>query len=81
MTAAPFPTSSPSREGIDPAAIIDLLDAVDADPGIEPHGLIIQRHGRRVLEAYWRPHRAGQARLVYSLSKSFTGAAVGPGRG
>jgi CubicO group peptidase (beta-lactamase class C family) len=76
MTAAPFPTSSPSREGIDPAAILELLDAVDANPRIEPHGLIIQRHGRRVLEAYWQPHRPGQARLVYSLSKSFTGAAL-----
>ena len=76
MTAAPLPTSTPSREGIDPTALLELLDAVEADPRIEPHGLIIQRHGRRVLEAYWRPHRPGQARLVYSLSKSFTGAAL-----
>ncbi|MFZ4519598.1 MAG: serine hydrolase domain-containing protein [Microthrixaceae bacterium] len=72
-----FPTSTPSREGIDPAALLALLDAVDAHPGIEPHGLIVQRHGRRVLEGYWAPHRAGQARLVYSLSKTFTGTALG----
>lgn len=72
-----FPTSTPSQEGIDPAIVLDLLDAIDAHPDMEPHGLIVQRRGRRVLEAHWRPHRAGQPRLVYSLSKSFTGAALG----
>lgn len=71
-----FPVSTPSAEGIDPAGLAAFVDAVEADPGIEPHGLIIQRHGRRVLEAYWSPHRRGEVRLVYSLSKSFTGAAL-----
>ncbi len=71
-----FPTSTPSEQGVDPAALLGFVETLDADPRFEPHGLIVQRHGRRVLEAYWRPHRAGQARLVYSLSKSFTGAAL-----
>ena len=30
-----------------------------------------------MLEGYWRPHTAEQIRLVYSLSKSFTGTALG----
>jgi len=72
-----FPTSTPSTQGIDPAGLHAFLDALDTDPVIEPHGLIIQRHGRRVLEGYWRPHTAEQIRLVYSLSKSFTGTALG----
>jgi len=72
-----FPTATPSSQGIDPVALADFVDAVDTDPRIEAHGLIVQRRGRRVLEAYWSPHRAGEARLVYSLSKSFTGAALG----
>lgn len=76
-SAGAFPTSTPSSEGVDPDRLIAFLDAVEADPIIEPHGLIIQRHGRRVVEAYWAPHRAEQIRLVYSLSKSFTGAALG----
>jgi CubicO group peptidase (beta-lactamase class C family) len=53
-----------------------FVDALEADPRIEPHGLIVQRHGRRIVEAYWAPHRAGQLRLVYSLSKTFTGTAL-----
>lgn len=71
------PIGSPSEHGIDPHALAAFIDAVEDDPRIEPHGLIVQRHGCRVLETYWRPHRAGQLRLVYSLSKSFTGVALG----
>ncbi len=76
--------STASEQGVDPAGVADFLDAIEDDAGIEPHGLIIQRHGRRVAEGYWRPHRAGRSRLLYSLSKTFTGTAlalqVGEGR-
>ncbi len=54
-----------------------FLDAIESEPRVEPHGLIIQRHGHRVVEAYWAPHHADLSRLVYSLSKSFTGTALG----
>ena len=72
-----IPVSTPSAQGIDGHALVRFIDAIEADPVVEPHGLIIQRHGRRVLEAYWAPHRAEQIRLCYSLSKSFTGVALG----
>lgn len=79
-----FPTASPSSLGVDPAGIHAVLDALEAHPAIEPHGLIIQRGGRRVAEGYWAPHAPEHVRLVYSLSKTFTGAAlalqVGEGR-
>ena len=72
-----FPTSTPSAEGVDAAGIAALIDALEAHPQIEPHGLIVQRHGRRVAEGYWSPHTPERNRLVYSLSKSFTGTALG----
>ena len=76
--------STPTEQGIDPAGIAAFLDAIESDAAIEPHGLIIQRHGRRVAEGYWRPHHAGRSRLLYSLSKTFTGTAlalqIGEGR-
>lgn len=72
-----FPTATPSELGIDPAGLVGFVDAIESDPGIEPHGLIIQRHGRRAVETYWSPHGPDRLRLVYSLSKSFTGAALG----
>ncbi len=72
-----FPTASPSSQGVRPAGLLALVDAFDAHPTVRPHGLIVQRHGRRVLDASWAPHTPDRARLVYSLSKSFLGVAVG----
>lgn len=69
--------STPSEHGVDGAGISEFLGAIERDPRIEPHGLIIERHGHRITEGYWAPHDRGRARLVYSLSKSFTGAALG----
>jgi CubicO group peptidase (beta-lactamase class C family) len=69
--------SSPSAQGVDAAGISDFLDVIESDPRIEPHGLIVQRHGRRIVEGYWAPHTGDRSRLVYSLSKSFTGTALG----
>jgi CubicO group peptidase (beta-lactamase class C family) len=69
--------SSPSAQHVDARGISSFLDAIESDPRIEPHGLIVQRHGHRIAEGYWAPHTAGSSRLVYSLSKSFTGTALG----
>jgi CubicO group peptidase (beta-lactamase class C family) len=69
--------SSPAEQGVDARGVTAFLDGVEGHPAIEPHGLIIQRHGRRIVEGYWAPHAGGRARLVYSLSKSFTGTALG----
>lgn len=77
MPAVSVPTSTPSAQGVPPDRLGAFLDALEADPQIEPHGLIIQRHGHRILEAHWAPHRPGQIRHVYSLSKTFTGTALG----
>jgi CubicO group peptidase (beta-lactamase class C family) len=69
--------TSPSEQGVDPRGIAAFVDALEADPAIEPHGLVIQRHGRRIAEGHWAPHTGRQRRLVYSLSKTFTGTALG----
>ncbi len=67
-----------------PEAWSTFLDALEGDPQIEPHALIVHRHGRRIVDAAWAPHRTDRIRLVYSLSKTFTGTAlalqVGEGR-
>ncbi len=69
--------SSPSAQRVDAGGISAFLDAIDSHPRIEPHGLIVHRHGKRIAEGYWAPHIGDRSRLVYSLSKSFTGAALG----
>ena len=69
--------ASPSEQGVSPEGISAFLDALEGDRRIEPHGLIIQRHGCRIVEGYWAPHTGDRGRLVYSLSKTFTGTALG----
>jgi CubicO group peptidase (beta-lactamase class C family) len=71
-----IPISRPSEQGVAPEAITAFVDALEADAKIEPHGLIIHRHGHRIAEGYWAPHSAARSRLVYSLSKTFTGTAL-----
>jgi CubicO group peptidase (beta-lactamase class C family) len=77
MTVDALPTSTPSAEGVAPSGIERFLDALDAAPGVEPHSLVILRHGRVVASGWWSPYTAERPHLVYSLSKSFTSTAAG----
>jgi CubicO group peptidase (beta-lactamase class C family) len=71
-----LPRSTPADQGVDPAAILSFLDAVEARPDIEMHSLMMVRHGRVVAEGWWAPYSAGRPHLLYSLSKSFTSTAA-----
>ena len=71
-----LPRDTPAGQGVDPAAILGFLDAVDADPAVELHGLMVLRHGHVVAEGWWAPHTAERTRLLYSISKSFTSTAL-----
>lgn len=57
--------------------MLAFVQAVDADPDIELHGLMVLRHGHVVAEGWWAPHTPERTRLLYSLSKSFTSTALG----
>ncbi|MBI0384676.1 beta-lactamase family protein, partial [Streptomyces albiflaviniger] len=54
-----------------------FLDAVEGAPDIEPHSLMILRHGRLIASGWWAPYTAERPHLLYSLSKSFTSTAAG----
>ena len=71
-----LPRSTPAEQQADPAAILRFLDALDAHPGIEMHGLMVLRHGQVIAEGWWEPYSAERPQLLYSLSKSFTSAAA-----
>ncbi|MCW7940763.1 beta-lactamase [Streptomyces hygroscopicus] len=77
MSARPLPVSTPSEQGVDARGIQAFLDAVEAAPDIEPHSLMILRHGRLVASGWWAPYTADRPHLLYSLSKSFTSTAAG----
>jgi CubicO group peptidase (beta-lactamase class C family) len=71
-----LPRSMPADQGVDPAAILSFLDALEQRPDIEMHSLMVVRYGRVVAEGWWAPYTAGRPQLLYSLSKSFTATAA-----
>jgi CubicO group peptidase (beta-lactamase class C family) len=73
---SPFPRSTPEQQGISSAAIRDFLAAIHSS-GQEFHSIMIIRHGCVVAEGWWYPWSPGYHQQLYSLSKSFTGTAIG----
>lgn len=72
-----LPVSDPSAQGVDASAVLRLIDALEAHPQIEPHSLMLLRHGSVVARGWWAPYGADRPQLLYSLSKSFTSTALG----
>ena len=54
-----------------------FLDAMEGEPNVEPHSLVILRHGYQVAAGWWSPYTFPRPHLLYSLSKTFVGTAVG----
>lgn len=71
-----LPHALPAEMGVDPNAIIQLLDYVEREH-IGLHGLTILRHGSVIAEGWWSPYSADQPHMLFSLSKSFTSTAIG----
>ncbi len=71
-----LPRSSPEKQGISSAAILDFIEA--ADEKIDTmNSFMLVRHGRVVAEGWWSPYDAKSPHTLFSLSKSFTSTAVG----
>ncbi|MDB5145348.1 MAG: hypothetical protein JWQ66_4061 [Mucilaginibacter sp.] len=71
-----LPRSTPEAQGISSAGVSKFLDAIK-ESGQEFHSLMILRHGHVVAEAWWAPYSSEHRQQLYSLSKSFTGTAIG----
>ena len=70
-----LPRSRPADQQLDPAGVIDFLDAVAAED-LELHSLMVLRHGQVLAEGWWAPYAPDRVHLLYSLSKSFTSTAL-----
>lgn len=75
-SAAPLPRSTPEREGVSSAALLEFVQAVDQQVDAM-HSFMFVRHGHVVAEGWWSPFAAQTPHSMYSLSKSFTSTAVG----
>jgi CubicO group peptidase (beta-lactamase class C family) len=71
-----LPRMHPEALGIDPAAVLAFLSAVEEKPG-GIHSFMLLRHGQVAAEGWWAPYAASLPHMLFSLSKSFTSTAVG----
>ncbi len=71
-----LPRGEPESQGVDSRAILDFLEAVDAEVD-SLHGFMLLRHGVVVAEGAWKPFRLESPHMLFSLSKSFASTAVG----
>lgn len=77
MSPASLPVSTPAAQGVDARGVTAFLDALEASPEVEAHSAVVLRHGQVVAQGWWAPYTPERVHLVYSLSKSFTAAALG----
>ena len=69
--------STPSQHGVRASGIMAFLDALERRSDMDPHGVMVLRHGAVVAEGWWAPFTADRVQLLYSLSKTFLSTAVG----
>jgi CubicO group peptidase (beta-lactamase class C family) len=69
--------ATPSSQGVDARGVEAFLDAIERDPAIEPHSVMLLRHGQVVAAGWWAPFTEDRPHLLYSLSKTFTATALG----
>ena len=77
MSTVPLSSATPSEVEVDARGVLALLDALEADPSVTPHSLMVLRHGRVLAEGWWAPYSRERRHLLYSLSKTFTAVALG----
>ena len=72
-----LPRSTPTAQGVAASGIAAFVDALERHPGVDPHSLMLVRHGHVVAEGWWAPYSPDRLHLLYSLSKTFLSTAVG----
>ena len=66
--------AAPETEGLDAGALADLLEWARAE---RVDSLLVVRHGKIVVDAYYAPFRPGIRHDLYSATKSFVGTLIG----
>lgn len=72
-----LPFSTPEEQGISSAYIRQFFEELDACVEIDVHSVLLLRHGKVIAEGNFQPYTDAYPHMVFSLSKSITGMAVG----
>ena len=76
----PLPRIRPEEAGVEAKWIEDMVDGFAAK-GLRIHSFLLVKEGKVYAEGYYAPYGPKQFQTVYSLSKSFTSAAMGIAQG
>lgn len=78
MLKTAFSRTSPEALGIPSESVISLLTKLSKlSNGQDPHHFLLMRHGMVAAEGSWAPYENGTEHMLYSVSKTLTGTAVG----
>jgi CubicO group peptidase (beta-lactamase class C family) len=69
-------TSTPEEEGMDSTLLVEMLREMHRED-IPLHSVMVARHGRVVLEAYFEPFHEQDRHIIYSATKSITAMLTG----
>lgn len=72
-----LPCTSPEAQGLESGAVMALIDSLMSMPQAELHNITVMRHGNIVAQASPAPFTPDMQHELFSVSKTFTGAAVG----
>ncbi|MBE6542300.1 MAG: serine hydrolase [Ruminococcaceae bacterium] len=72
----PFEFASPESVGIPSSSITAFIDRLKTEKR-NVHGFMLYRHGKLISKCIAQPYRFEDKRHVYSISKTFTGTAIG----
>lgn len=67
---------TPESVGISSRDLLEMLKALERC-GTEPHGLMVARHGKVVLECWWAPYTRDTVHICHSFGKSYVATAIG----
>ncbi len=72
-----LPRSTPENEGIPSDYIRRFFEDLDRCEDIRVHSVLLMRHGKVIAEGSFQPYSSAYPHMMFSLSKSITGMAVG----
>lgn len=73
----PLAHSTPEEEGVSSSFLYGLLYELGALKKTNLHHFLVVRHGKIISETSFSPYRKGEWHTTYSMSKTFTGMAIG----
>jgi len=71
-----LPRVTPESVGISSHSLLEMLQRLEKC-GTEPHGFMLSRHGKVVLECWWAPYTKDTVHICHSFGKSYVATAIG----